>query len=158
MKRQWLLPPSFFLKDILGSELKISWTFFTSWFAQQQEKYIVLQSNFFTSSLHFHCNIIACNNFHHNAGILIFCVNLFLQMKEIYHQNTLKNQEIVWKFYISLILKNELKDQTSHPIYFQGWKSVKFPCHYFSSTKKLLICIINTFSICYKQKNTSYST
>ena len=109
MKRQWLLPPSFFLKDILGSELKISWTFFTSWFAQQQEKYIVLQSNFFTSSLHFHCNIIACNNFHHNAGILIFCVNLFLQMKEIYHQNTLKNREIVWKFYISLILKNELK-------------------------------------------------
>ena len=109
MKRQWSLPPSFFLKDILGSELKISWTFFTSWFAQQQEKYIVLQSNFFTSSLHFHCNIIACNNFHHNAGILIFCVNLFLQMKEIYHQNTLKNREIVWKFYISLILKNELK-------------------------------------------------
>ena len=63
MRCHWkgLLPVSTSLRDVLSSELKNSKLFLTLQFAQQKRG-IVLQTNFFTSSLHLCQNIFACTN------------------------------------------------------------------------------------------------
>ena len=94
MRCHWkgLLPVSTSLGDVLSSELKNSKLFLTLQFAQQKRG-IVLQTNFFTSSLHLCQNIFACTNCLRMLAWIYFC-----KWERLY----VKIHQIIWNHILIL--------------------------------------------------------
>ena len=103
MRSHWkmLLIASPFLKDVLISELKNSKTFFTLWFARQDEDIVL--TNFFTSSLHLCRNIFTCTNFHKCRSLDISRGFIFANKGHFTSKYNKKSGTIFW-FCISRVI------------------------------------------------------